>query len=63
LHRVFYKRYRDQYPWMPTRVIKGSYRDAVRRAKAFRERRKKGRTYTDKQKVNRVEIIYSDNQD
>jgi hypothetical protein len=25
----------------PTRVIKGSYRDAVRRAKAFREARKR----------------------
>jgi hypothetical protein len=23
LHRVFYERYREQYPWMPTRVIKG----------------------------------------
>jgi hypothetical protein len=23
LHRVFYERYRDQYPWMPTGVIKG----------------------------------------
>ncbi|MDT7889955.1 MAG: hypothetical protein RQ885_13410 [Desulfurococcales archaeon] len=41
LHRVFYEMYRDQYPWMSTRVIKGSYRDAARRAKAFRERRKK----------------------
>jgi AraC-like DNA-binding protein len=41
LHRVFYEMYRDQYPWMPTRVIKGSYRDAVRMAKAFREARKR----------------------
>jgi putative transposase len=36
LHRVFYEMYREQYPWMSTRVIKGSYRDAVRKAKAFR---------------------------
>jgi transposase len=29
LHRVFYKRFRERYPWLPTRVIKGaSYRDA-----------------------------------
>jgi putative transposase len=42
LHRVFYERYRRQYPWMSTRVIKGAYRDAVRRAKSFRERLKKG---------------------
>jgi stress response protein SCP2 len=36
LHMVFYEMYRKQYPWMSTRVIKGSYRDAVRKAKAFR---------------------------
>jgi hypothetical protein len=62
LHRVFYERYRDQYPWMPTRVIKGSYRDAVRMAKAFREARKRGRAYTGKPEVRRVEIVYPDNQ-
>jgi hypothetical protein len=48
---VFYERYREQYPWMPTRVIKGSYRDAVRKAKSFRERLKKGRAYTGKPEV------------
>jgi putative transposase len=63
LHRVFYGRYRRQYPWMPTRVIKGAYRDAVRRAKSFRERLKKGKAYTSKPKVRRVTIVYSDNQD
>jgi IS605 OrfB family transposase len=63
LHRVFYERYRRQYPWMPTRVIKGAYRDAVRRAKSFRERLKKGRAYTRKPKVRRITIVYSDNQD
>jgi putative transposase len=63
LHRVFYERYREQYPWMPTRVIKGAYRDAARRAKAFREARKRGRAYTGKPEVRMVEIVYSDNQD
>jgi IS605 OrfB family transposase len=63
LHRVFYERYRMQYPWIPTRVIKGAYRDAVRRAKSFRERLKKGRARTRKPKVRRVTIVYSDNQD
>ena len=63
LHRVFYERYRREYPWMPTRVIKGAYRDAVRRAKSFRERLKKGRAYTRKPEVRRVTIVYSDNQD
>jgi IS605 OrfB family transposase len=63
LHRVFYERYRREYPWIPTRVIKGAYRDAVRRAKSFRERLKKGRAYTRKPEVRRVTIVYSDNQD
>jgi IS605 OrfB family transposase len=64
LHRVFYERwYRREYPWMPSRVIKGAYRDAVRRAKSFRERLKKGKAYTRKPKVRRVTIVYSDNQD
>jgi putative transposase len=63
LHRVFYERYRREYPWIPTRVIKGAYRDAVRRAKSFRERLKKGKAYTGKPKVRRVTIVYSDNQD
>jgi transposase len=62
LHRVFYERYREQYPWMPTRVVKGSYRDAVRKAKAFREARKRGRAYTDRPEVRRVETVYPDNQ-
>jgi IS605 OrfB family transposase len=63
LHRIFYERYRKQYPWIPTRVIKGAYRDATRRAKSFRERLKKGKAYTRKPKVRRVTIVYSDNQD
>jgi hypothetical protein len=27
LHRIFYNRFRDRYPWLPTRVIKGAYRE------------------------------------
>jgi IS605 OrfB family transposase len=63
LHRVFYERYRREYPWIPTRVIKGAYRDAARRAKSFRERLKKGKARTRKPEVRRVTIVYSDNQD
>ena len=63
LHRVFYDKFRERYPWLPTRVIKGAYRDAVRRAKSFRERMKKGRAYKDKPEVKRVTITYSDSQD
>jgi IS605 OrfB family transposase len=63
LHRVFYERYRREYPWIPTRVIKGAYRDAARRAKSFRERLKKGKARTGKPEVRRITIVYSDNQD
>jgi IS605 OrfB family transposase len=63
LHRVFYEKFREKYPWLPTRVIKGAYRDAARRAKSFRERKKKGKAYKDKPEVRRVTITYSDSQD
>jgi putative transposase len=63
LHRVFYNRFRERYPWLPTRVIKGAYRDAVRRAKSFRERVKRGKAYRDKPEVRSVTITYSDSQD
>jgi len=63
LHGVFYKKFRERYPWLPTRVIKGAYRDATRRAKSFREAKKKGRAYKDKPEVRRVTITYSDSQD
>jgi IS605 OrfB family transposase len=63
LHSVFYEKFRERYPWLPTRVIKGAYRDAVRRAKSFRERRRKGKVYKDKPEVKRVTITYSDSQD
>jgi putative transposase len=63
LHKAFYDKFRERYPWLPTRVIKGAYRDAVRRAKSFRERKKKGKVYKDKPEVRRVTITYSDSQD
>jgi len=63
LHRVFYEKFRERYPWLPTRVIKGAYRDATRRAKSFRERKKRGKVYKDKPEVRRVAITYSDSQD
>ena len=63
LHKVFYSRFRERYPWLPTRVIKGAYRDATRRARSFRELKKRGRAYTDKPEIRRVTITYSDSQD
>jgi IS605 OrfB family transposase len=63
LHKVFYEKFRERYPWLPTRVIKGAYRDATRRAKSFRERKKKGKAHKDKPEVKRVTITYSDSQD
>ena len=63
LHNVFYEKFRERYPWLPTRVIKGAYRDVARRAKSFRERKKKGKAYKDKPEVRRVAITYSDSQD
>jgi len=44
LHRMFYNKYRSKYPWLPTRVVKGCMRDALRIAKSFR--RSKTRQYT-----------------
>jgi IS605 OrfB family transposase len=63
LHRIFYEKFRERYPWLPTRVIKGAYRDVARRAKSFRERMKRGKAYKDKSEVRRVTITYSDSQD
>lgn len=63
LHKVFYRKFREKYPWLPTRIIKGCYRDAVRRAKSFRELKKKGLAKTNKPVVRKVTIIYSDLQD
>jgi len=44
LHRMFYNKYRSKYPWLPTRVVKGCMRDALRIAKSFR--RSRARQYT-----------------
>lgn len=63
LHKIFYSKLREKYPWLPTRMIKGAYRDAVRRAKSFRKLKKEGRAYTDKPEVKKVTITYSDSQD
>jgi len=43
LHRVFYGKLRSRYPWLPTRVVKGCIRDALRIARSFR--RSKARQY------------------
>jgi len=63
LHRIFYNRFRDRYPWLPTRVIKGAYRDAVRRAKSFKKKKRKGETEKDKLVIRSITLIYSDSQD
>jgi len=51
LHRAFYSRFRKEYPWLLTRIIKGCYRDAARRAKSFRELQEKGMAKTSKPEV------------
>ncbi len=63
LHKIFYHKFREKYSWLPTRVIKGCYRDAVRRAKSFRELKKKGIAKTNKPVIRKVTVIYSDSQD
>jgi IS605 OrfB family transposase len=63
LHEVFYERFRRRFPWLPTRVVKGAYRDAVRRAKSFRELKKRGKAYAKRPEVRRVTITYSDSRD
>jgi IS605 OrfB family transposase len=63
LHKVFYARFRAEYPWLPTRLIKGAYRDAVRRAKSLRDAKKRGKAYTEAPEVRRVALTFSDAQD
>mgnify|MGYP001772502846 CR=1 FL=1 len=63
LHQEFYKKYRKEFPWLPTRVIKGTYRDVLRRVKSFKELKRKGIAKTDKPEVKRVTITFSDSQD
>ncbi|MCC6020422.1 MAG: transposase [Thermoproteaceae archaeon] len=63
LHKAFYARFRREYPWLPTRLIKGAYRDAARRAKSFRAAKKRGRAYTEMPEVRRVALTFSDSRD
>jgi len=63
LHKIFYHRFRREYPWLPTRIIKGCYRDAARRAKSFRVLRDRGVAKTDRPEVRKVTITFSDSQD
>jgi len=63
LHSVFYNEFRREYPWLSTRIIKGCYRDAARRAKSFRELRRKELAKKGKPEVRRVTITFSDSQD
>jgi putative transposase len=63
LHRIFYNRFREEYPWLPTRNIKGCYRDAIRRARSFKKLKKKGQAERDKPKIRSITITYSDSQD
>ena len=63
LHNTFYKKYRRELPWLSTRVIKGTYRDALRRVKSFKELKRKGIAKTERPEVKRVIITFSDSQD
>jgi len=63
LHRIFYNRFRERYPWLPTRIIKGCYRDAIRRARSFKKKKRKGETEKDKPVIRSITLIYSDSQD
>jgi len=63
LHNTFYKKYRKEFPWLATRVIKGTCRDALRRAKSFKGLKSKGLAKTDRPEVKRVTITFSDSQD
>ncbi|NAZ32985.1 MAG: IS200/IS605 family element transposase accessory protein TnpB [Pyrobaculum sp.] len=63
LHKVFYAKFRREHQWLPTRLIKGAYRDAVRRAKSFRAAKKRGKAYTEMPEVRHVTLTFSDAQD
>jgi IS605 OrfB family transposase len=56
LHERFYSDYKEKYPFLPSRVIEGSYIVAGRIVKSFRERRKRGLTRKDKPEYKRVMI-------
>ncbi len=63
LHKALYKRFRENYPEMPTRLVKGAIADATRRVKSFLKLKKQGRAHTDKPTVKKVTITYPDSQD
>ncbi len=63
LHKALYRRFREKYPEMPTRLVKGAIADAARRAKSFVKMKKQGKAYTDKPEVRKVTITYPDTQD
>ena len=63
LNHIFYKQYRKEFPWLATRVIKGSYRDVLRRVKSFNKLKRKGIAKTERPVVKRVTITFSDSQD
>jgi len=56
LHERFYSHYKEEYPFLPSRVIEGSYIIAGRIVKSFRERKRKGLTRKDKLEYKRVMI-------
>jgi len=56
LHERFYSHYKEEYPFLPSRVIEGSYIIAGRIVKSFRERKRKGLTRKDKPEYRRVMI-------
>ena len=62
-HRIFYNRFGRDIHGYPTRVIKGCYRDVLRRAKSFREFRRKGQAGRDRLGMRSIRITYSDSQD
>ncbi|MGC8607265.1 MAG: IS200/IS605 family accessory protein TnpB-related protein [Vulcanisaeta sp.] len=57
LHERFYNHYKEKYPFLPSRVIEGSYIVAGRIVKSFRKRRRKGLTRKDRPEYRRVVVI------
>ncbi|MGC9180616.1 MAG: IS200/IS605 family accessory protein TnpB-related protein [Vulcanisaeta sp.] len=56
-HERFYNHYKEKYPFLPSRVIEGSYIVAGRIVKSFRKRRRKGLTRKDRPEYRRVVVI------
>jgi hypothetical protein len=50
-------------PGFPTRIVKGFFRDSLRRAKSFKRMRKKGQAGRDRPEIRSITITYSDSQD